>query len=160
MQYYPIMIRQRGFTLIELIVILVIAGVLAVFALGRFTGSDSFDARGYYDELVAATRYAQRYAVASGCDVQIDIQAGSFSVTMENAPCPSGVGAFGTNVQRPDGGNFAGAAPSGVSVTSTGTFRFDPFGDETTGGGTITVSGGGTTLSFTVTPGSGFVDLP
>lgn len=152
---------MRGFTLIELTVILVIVGVLAVFASSRFTTNDSFQARGYHDELVAATRFAQRYAVASGCGVQIDIQSTSYALTVSNtatATCPGA----GNPVQGPTGENFSGTAPTGVTTGgATGAYVFDALGDVDTGtDSAITVSGGGTSLGFVIRGGSGFVDLP
>jgi len=145
--------RCRGFTLIELVVIMVLIGVLAVFSIGRFADRSSFEARGYYDELTAATRYAQRYAVASGCTVRITIDgAGNYSLSTQDAVC-----GVGTSVQGPDGSTFSGAAPSGVSVSPLNTsFDFDALG-ATGAGGMVQVQGGGSTHSFTITAGSGFV---
>lgn len=149
----------RGFALIELVVIIVIIGILAVFAAGRFTNEESFSARGYYDELVSATRFAQRYAVASGCTVRIQINASDYAVTTQHANC-----GFGTNVQAPTGGNLAGTAPGGISVTSgTGNYYFNAAGDTVDNlgnpgpGGAVQVQGSGSTLLFTVTAVSGFV---
>lgn len=145
----------RGFTLIELIVIMTIIGVLAVIATGRFANESSFGARGYYDELSSAARFAQRYAIASGCTVQINIAATTYALTTQDATCGAG-----TNVQAPAGGNFSGTAPAGVSVTAgAGNYVYDAYGD-VAAGGTVTVSGGGTALSFAITADTGFVDLP
>lgn len=149
---------RNGFTLVELTVIIVILGVLAVFATGRSVDNDFFEARGYHDELVAATRFAQRYAVASGCSVQIDIQPSSYALTLAG-PCPTGVG---NPVQSPTGDNFAGNAPAGVTTSGAiGAYVFDAWGDiGITAESTITVSGGSNSLSFVIHGNSGFVDLP
>ncbi|PWB49927.1 MAG: hypothetical protein C3F18_09640 [Nitrosomonadales bacterium] len=56
--------RQAGFTLVELIVVLIIVGVLAVAALPRFYDQNAFDARGFYDETLSILRYGQKTAVA------------------------------------------------------------------------------------------------
>lgn len=151
--------RTRGFTLVELVVILAIVGVLAVFATGRFADQDSFEARGYHDELVVAARYAQRTAIASGCDVRFAITAGgAYAVTFAGA-CHGAADA--SAVQRPDGGDFSRPAPPAGVTVSSGAFTtvFNAHGDSTSGG-SIAVSGGGANLSFTITPGSGFVDTP
>lgn len=146
--------RQAGFTLMELIVIIVIISTLAIFAAGRFDDDDGFDTRGYYDELTSATRFAQRYAIASGCDVQITIASNSYALTTQDAIC-----GVGTAVQDPGGNPFAGNAPAGVTATA-GTHRFDARGVLVAGGGLVQVSGGGSVHSFTVTPETGFVDVP
>ena len=146
--------KNRGFTLLEIIVIMLIIGILSAYAVARFQGSEQFAPRGYFDELSAATRYAQRYAVSSGCVVQIDITINSYALTLQDAAC-----GIGTPVQSPTGGNFSGTAPDGVTVTGGNTtHRFDARGDLVQGGGTVTVQGGGNSHSFTITASTGFVD--
>ena len=56
--------RARGFTLIELIIVMVMLGVLAVFAAPRIFNSDDFYARGFHDETLGLLRYAQKTAIA------------------------------------------------------------------------------------------------
>src|SRR5450759_4081551 len=56
--------HQRGFTLIELIMVMVMLGVLAVFAAPRIFNSGDFYARGFHDETLALLRYAQKSAIA------------------------------------------------------------------------------------------------
>lgn len=57
-------LHERGFTLIELIMVIVILGVLAVFATPRIINTDDFNARGFHDETLALLRYAQKAAIA------------------------------------------------------------------------------------------------
>jgi MSHA pilin protein MshC len=56
--------HERGFTLIELIMVIVILGVLAVFAAPRIINTGDFNARGFHDETLALLRYAQKAAIA------------------------------------------------------------------------------------------------
>ena len=58
------LIREYGFTIVELIAVLVIAGIVAAISAPRFVGVDAFDARGSYGTLASALRYAQKTAVA------------------------------------------------------------------------------------------------
>jgi len=80
---------QRGFTLVELITILVIAGILAVAALPRFFDNNAFQERGTADQIVAALRYGQKVAVAqrrtAGVTVTISAAATSNCGTLLNA---------------------------------------------------------------------------
>lgn len=55
----------RGFTLIELVVIMVIVGILALIAIPRWSGNAAFEERSFRDRLVAGLRYAQKSAIAA-----------------------------------------------------------------------------------------------
>lgn len=55
---------QRGFTLAELVTVIVILGILAAVAAPRFFDRGMFDSRGFYDQVISTLRYAQKTAVA------------------------------------------------------------------------------------------------
>jgi MSHA pilin protein MshC len=67
---------QRGFTLVELITVIVIIGILAVAAAPRFFDNNVFQARGAADQVIAALRYGQKVAIAQHRDVAVNISAG------------------------------------------------------------------------------------
>lgn len=56
--------REYGFTIVELVAVMVIVGIIAAISAPRFVGVDAFDARGCYGTLTAALRYAQKTAIA------------------------------------------------------------------------------------------------
>ena len=124
--------RQAAFSLIELVAVLVIVGVLAVFAMPRFAGIDPFAQRGFFEEALAATRYAQKLAVASGCSIRMNFDASSNSLDIArwtgSADCTQLTVPLQT-VQRPGSdAPFQSTAPSGVNVGNDLTFYFDRIG--------------------------------
>jgi MSHA pilin protein MshC len=63
--------RQAGFTLVELVTVIVLVALLTAVAGPRFFDNQPFRERGYVDELASSLRYSQRVAIASGCNVQL-----------------------------------------------------------------------------------------
>lgn len=68
--------QQRGFTLTELITIIVIVGILSVAALPRFFDNDVFQQRGAADQVKSALRIAQKAAVAKHTPVSVAVAQG------------------------------------------------------------------------------------
>lgn len=118
----------RGFTLLEMCCVIVIAGILAAVAAPKFVSTAAFDARGYTDILAAAIRSSESAAAASGCEVQLTIAPG----TGYNAELPATgttcSGAFTVAVQQADGTALAGTPPSGADVSASIVLDFEPNG--------------------------------
>jgi len=70
---------QRGFTLVELIAVIVIVGILAVAAVPRFFDNNVFQARGAADQVTAALRYGQKVAIAQRGPVSVNITTANSS---------------------------------------------------------------------------------
>ncbi|NOQ42315.1 MAG: prepilin-type N-terminal cleavage/methylation domain-containing protein [Desulfuromusa sp.] len=140
--------RQNGFTLVELVVIILLLGILAAFAMPKLFNLSDYRTRAAYDEVAGAVRYAQKLAVASGCEVQVSISGNSYSLQQHSTNCTSG--AFTTISNHPITSNTI----SGVSLTSSpSSFIFDAMG-RSSGAVTVNIDSD----SFTVIAETGTVD--
>ena len=156
--------NERGVTLIELIAVIIVLGILAAIAVPRFGNLDAFKARGFYDQLTSALRYAQKVAVASGCAVQVSVSSTQLTLN-QYAGCSSG----SPNVPVPIPGQSSSSntlsAPSDTTLSASPTiFVFDSRGravDPTTGDpltNYVTVQVGSRSLK--VYGDTGYVDAP
>lgn len=138
---------RQGFSLMEIVAVIIIVGILAVILAPRFTDTGT-KAAWYQEEVRAGLRYAQRQAVAQRRSVFVDVQSSQIRLCYA-----AGCGA-GTVLKRmTDGTDYALAAPTGVTLSPTGTISFDSLGQSA--GATLSVSG--SSGSIVVEAGSGHV---
>jgi len=83
-------IDERGFSLIELIVVIIIIGIVSLFVIPRFNLA-GFQQAGFFQQALAAIRHGQKLAVSSGCDVDVVINSTSCTLNWSGTPagCPS-----------------------------------------------------------------------
>ncbi len=118
---------ERGFTLIELTLVIVIGAILASVSGTYFFSQSTFSQRAYAEQLGSALRLAQKAAVASDCPCQVTIAASSYSVALQAASgntCNPNDTTWSTPVSGIDGQTLAGTAPAGVTTSPTGTIVF------------------------------------
>jgi MSHA pilin protein MshC len=140
-------LRPRGFTLIELIMVIVILGVLAVFAAPRLFNTADFNARGFYDETLSLLRYAQKSAIAQRRTVCVVFTATSTvtNVTLTMAPAAPtaavstpGCGGSAVAMAGPTGSAAVVTAKSDVTFDTPPTnFNFDGLGQPISNAGAL-----------------------
>jgi len=111
---------NRGFTLIELVVIIVIIGVISVFVAARISDNTA-RTRAFHDELLSQVQYARKVAVAQRRPVFVRIDAVESLLCYNAAGACSGIASPGGQVP------FRVAVPAGVAV-DVATFQFDALG--------------------------------
>ena len=160
---------ESGFTLVELVVILIVTGILAVAVVPRFFGNE-FEERGFHDGLKAALQHARHMAIASRRYVCVTNTNGAGAGAMVTVMMDTNLPEAGTapvnctvavDLPATRQGCAANAvcAPNGVALGGGGVI-FDPLGRSVTNGKalaavvTLTVSN---EANITVQPETGWV---
>jgi MSHA pilin protein MshC len=60
--------KKSGFTLIELVIVIILTGVLAATAIPKLIGNDGFEAQAYRDQLVQLLKTVQQQAMSCDAD--------------------------------------------------------------------------------------------
>jgi MSHA pilin protein MshC len=77
-----------GFTMIELIVVMILIGVLGAIASARFFNRSGFDVPAFADQAEAALRFAQKEAIAQNRPVYVRLDGASISLCYDtSSPC-------------------------------------------------------------------------
>jgi MSHA pilin protein MshC len=151
--------RFEGYTLVELVVVISIAGILAAYIAPRFWTQQTFSDRGYVDELAAALRSTQKAAVITGCAAQLTVSPSTYAATQQ-APSGNACNPADTTWSTPllgaDGSAIQNTAPANTTASPSGIFRFDTQGRLSLSPATTVTVG---THTITILAGTGLVQV-
>ena len=150
--------HNAGFSLIELLTVVLLLGILGIVALGRLTDQNQVAARGFFDDTVNAVRFAQKLALSSGCDVRVITTASSYQLR-QSSTCIADD--FSNPVTNPAnrGNNYQNVdIPAGFSLTA-GNITFDARGRREGATSDFNLSDGSTTYTFRVHASTGLVEV-
>jgi MSHA pilin protein MshC len=152
------MVQAKGFTLVELVMVIIILGILAVAVLPRMSDSSTFRAEAFQSEVVAALRYAHKSAISHRRLVCATLTASTVTLTIASA---NGATACDTALSGPDGANAYASASSDLISPTVGPLYFQPSGIVTSDGAgsaianyTVGITGA---TSVTVVGATGYV---
>lgn len=159
-----------GFTLVELVLVLTIAGVLAAVAGPRMVDRTAFQTHGGAAEIRTALRYAQKLAMAKNREVCVSIDTSLSSLTLmledpvvvSGSTCNQDVVRLGGNPSPtpppPAITTYTVTLPAGINLASSAaTFSFDSLGRPSIPAGVNLTAGGSAPVTVTVEPETGYV---
>lgn len=131
----PQAVRAAGFTLVELVMVLIILGILAAFVLPRVQLTQGFDQVGFHNAMRATLEYARKSAVAQRRNVRVTLNGNSLTLTIANDnPEGSNAATYDRALPLPSpdrrcgGTNNQLCAPAGVTIGGPATLDFSPLG--------------------------------
>ncbi len=120
-----------GFTLIELVMVVLILGIVSVTMLPRFFSQDTFRTTTFYHDLLQGLRYSQLAAVTRGCRIRAEITTGGYSLSQDGTCTVASYASsnFTDTVNRPGASEaYANADLPAGAIGSSVTFVFNPSG--------------------------------
>jgi len=120
-------VDEEGFSLVELVTVIMVVAIVAAVTIPRFVGTDSFASRGSFDQAIETIRYAQKTAIAWRQEIHVCVTANTVAAAAA-AGCATPLGHPTT------GAPLLTGMPSGVTLTPVN-FRFNGIGRPLDNGG-------------------------
>lgn len=121
---------QAGFTLLELVLVMIIIGVLSATALPKFTATSDYQTKALFDDTLNTLRYAQKLSIASGCQVQVSLTSHGYALKLPvtESQCRAAAPVFSVAIQRPGSQTAFAINEPNLFISPSATFTFDTLG--------------------------------
>jgi len=171
--------RHRGFTMVELILVIVLVGIVSAVAMTRFFDRTVYDAATAAEQLRAILRYGQKLAIAQNRSVFVQLAPNRVALCFANenpcgaanqVPAPGGENSWSDATRAACGVRewMCEGRPATVTTNINGnanpnTIRFDALGQPLAAAAdqaaalTVTIAGGGGTHTVTMAAETGYV---
>lgn len=142
---------NKGFTIVELIVVIILSGIIAAYVIPKLN-LEGFRSQGFEQQATASIRYAQKQAIGSGCNFNVLISSSSCTVQY-TSPVEAGCAAASTSLVNPATGqnNFCNNSTPDSAAVLPASVNFDKIGRPS---GSLSINLGTTTI--TIEPETGF----
>ncbi|OPL15163.1 MAG: hypothetical protein AVO39_01815 [delta proteobacterium MLS_D] len=147
--------KADGFTMIEVIAVLLIIGITAAIAVARIGDTSIYDVHSQVEVIKSHLRYAQSRAMATGKEWGVKVTSETTYYLFDGADSDTPVRFLGENDPTVD----LAAKHSGVTIApDSQTVTFDAYGSPGDTTLTLTVTGaGGRSMDITVTKNTGYI---
>lgn len=155
----------RGFTILELVIVITIAGVLAAVISVNWQSSAAYTIATQADHLASRLRHVQVLASGSQELLRVAPNASGYTVTCQSANGSALCASVGATVRDPASGELLNITLDDGVTLSGSALDFDTWGRPRSGVSLITaardfvLTGGGKTFTVSVTPVTGHVSV-